>query len=62
MNQIEDAKIWGFEYINETQRQHFYAIMDETKSSVKSKLDGKQQENKKVLRLQFILWVMLVRN
>ncbi len=49
MKEIEEAKkiIWGFEDISETQKQRLSAIMDETKSSVESKMDGKQQESKK---------------
>ena len=49
MKEIEEAKkiIWSFEDINETQKQRLSVIMDETKSSVESKLDGKQQESKK---------------
>ena len=62
MGEIEEAKkiILSFEGISETQKQRLCAIMDETKLSVESKLEGKQQESKKVLKMQFVLWVMLV--
>lgn len=49
MKEIEEAKkiIWSFDGISENQKQRLSAIMDETKSSVESKLDEKQQESKK---------------
>lgn len=49
MKEIEEAKkiIWSFEDISKTQKQRLSTIMNETKLSVESKMDGKQQESKK---------------